>query len=96
MIVPKGRAAEARWAAESTGPILEQLETYFDIPYPYEKLDHLVIPQTVGFGAMENAGPRHVRLELILSKPADETIRFRRAYASVCAHEMAHQWFGDS
>ena len=95
MIVPKGRAAEARWAAASTGPILEVLETYFDIPYPYEKLDHLVIPQTVGFGAMENAGLVTYSSGLLLAKPADETIRFRRAYASVCAHESAHQWFGD-
>jgi cytosol alanyl aminopeptidase len=95
MIVPKGRAAEARWAAESTGPILAVLENYFDIPYPYEKLDHLVIPQTVGFGAMENAGLVTYASNLLLAKPADETIRFRRAYASVCAHETAHQWFGD-
>ncbi|MCM3875392.1 MAG: M1 family metallopeptidase, partial [Thermoanaerobaculia bacterium] len=95
MIVPKGRGADARWAAASTGPILEVLEAYFDIPYPYEKLDHLVIPQTVGFGAMENAGLVTYASSLLLAKPADETIRFRRAYASVCAHETAHQWFGD-
>jgi alanyl aminopeptidase len=95
MIVPKGRSAEARWAAASTGPILEVLENYFDAPYPYEKLDHLVIPQTVGFGAMENAGLVTYSASLLLAKPADETIAFRRAYASVCAHETAHQWFGD-
>lgn len=95
MIVPKGRAADARWAVESTGPILEVLENYFGIPYPYEKLDHLVIPQTVGFGAMENAGLVTYSSSLLLAKPSDETIRFRRAYASVCAHETAHQWFGD-
>jgi len=95
MIVPKGRGADARWAAASTGPILEVLETYFDIPYPYEKLDHLVIPQTVGFGAMENAGLVTYASHLLLAKPSDETIGFRRAYASVCAHETAHQWFGD-
>ncbi len=95
MIVPKGRAADARWAVASTGPLLEVLEDYFGIPYPYEKLDHLVIPQTVGFGAMENAGLVTYASNLLLAKPADETIRFRRAYASVCAHETAHQWFGD-
>jgi cytosol alanyl aminopeptidase len=95
MIVPKGRGADARWAAESTGRILDLLESYFDTPYPYEKLDHLVIPQTVGFGAMENPGLVTYVSTLLLSKPADETIRFRRTYASVCAHETAHQWFGD-
>jgi alanyl aminopeptidase len=95
MIVPKGRGAEARWAVASTGPILDLLESYFDIPYPYEKLDHLVIPQTVGFGAMENPGLVTYVSTSILSKPADETIRFRRRYAGICAHETAHQWFGD-
>ncbi len=95
MIVPRGRGADARWAAASTGRILELLENYFDTPYPYEKLDHLVIPQTVGFGAMENPGLVTYASNYILSKPADETIRFRRQYASVCAHETAHQWFGD-
>jgi alanyl aminopeptidase len=95
MIVPKGRGADARWAVASTGPILDLLESYFDTPYPYEKLDHLVIPQTVGFGAMENPGLVTYVSTLLLAKPADETIRFRRSYASVCAHETAHQWFGD-
>ncbi len=95
MIVPKGHAADARWAAESTGPILDVLESYFGIPYPYEKLDNLAIPQTVGFGAMENAGLVTYASSLMLAKPADETISERRRWASVCAHEMAHQWFGD-
>ena len=95
MIVPKGHAAETRWAVASTGPILDVLEGYFGIPYPYEKLDHLVIPQTVGFGAMENAGLVTYASNLLLAKSADETVAFRRAYASVCAHETAHQWFGD-
>jgi alanyl aminopeptidase len=95
MVVPKGRAADARWAVESTGPILELLESYFDIPYPYEKLDHLVIPQTVGFLAMENPGLVTYVSTTLLAKPALETIRFRREYASICAHETAHQWFGD-
>jgi alanyl aminopeptidase len=44
---------------------------------------------------MENAGLVTYSSSLLLAKPADETIRFRRAYASVCAHETAHQWFGD-
>ncbi len=95
MIVPKGRGAETRWAAESTGPILDMLEAYFGTPYPYGKLDNLVIPQTVGFGAMENPGLITYVSTAILSKRADETIRFRRRYAEVCAHETAHQWFGD-
>ncbi|MEO6326715.1 MAG: M1 family metallopeptidase [Thermoanaerobaculia bacterium] len=95
MIVPKGKAAQARYAVETTGPILELLEAYFGTPYPYEKLDNLAVPTTVGFGAMENAGLITYSSNLMLSLPGDSSIRFRRAYASVAAHEMAHQWFGD-
>jgi alanyl aminopeptidase len=78
---------------ESTGPLLEQLETYFDIPFPYEKLDHLAVVR--GGGAMEHPGLVTYSSNLILAKSADETIAFRRSYASVCAHETAHMWFGD-
>jgi alanyl aminopeptidase len=95
IIVPKGKAAEAAWAAEVTGEILGRLETYFGIPYPYGKLDNLVIPQTVGFGAMENPGLVTYAERSILQKPGQSTEERRRGYAGTCAHELAHQWFGD-
>ncbi len=56
IIVPKGKASRARYAAETSGPILEIIENYFGMPFPFAKLDQLVIPQTVTFSAMENAG----------------------------------------
>ena len=51
-----GRGKEAAWAAQITPGLVGSLEDFFDIPYPYEKLDIVAIPQTYGFGAMENAG----------------------------------------
>lgn len=95
IITPKGKSADARYAAVTTPAVLAQLEQYFRIPFPYEKLDCLAIPETVGFGAMENAGLITYRVPLILAKPQDQTISFERAYANVCVHEVAHQWFGD-
>src|SRR6266542_71319 len=95
MIVPRGRGREARFAAETTGPLLEVLEDYFGIPYPYEKLDNLVIPQTVRFGAMENAGLVTYNETILLATPDHQTPEFQRDWASICAHETAHQWFGD-
>ena len=92
---PKGRGAEARWAREVTPPLLAILERYFGSEYPYEKLDLVAIPQTVGFGAMENAGMITFASGLLLAKPHEESSTFRRRFASVNAHEMAHQWFGD-
>ena len=95
IVVPKGKASRARYAAETTGPILDRLEAYFGIPYPYEKLDQLAILQTVSFGAMENAGLITWSESLLLASPAEETVAFRRNQTQINAHELAHQWFGD-
>jgi alanyl aminopeptidase len=95
IITPRGKASQGRYAAQTTGPLLEKLEAYFGIPYPYEKLDQLAIPQTVSFGAMENAGLITWAERILAAPPAEETVEFERLQASINAHEMAHQWFGD-
>ncbi len=95
ILAPKGRTADTAYAVSVTGEILSRLETYFGIPYPYDKLDSLAIPQTVGFGAMENVGLITYVDRLLLIKPDQATEEQRRSYAGVAAHEIAHQWFGD-
>ncbi|MDB5857992.1 MAG: peptidase [Ramlibacter sp.] len=94
-IVPRGRAAQARYAVQATPRLLESLEAYFGIPYPFEKLDSMVIPITTNFGAMENPGLITYRSGLLLATPDREDERFKKTYAGVGAHEIAHQWFGD-
>ena len=93
IITPRGKESWARFAKESTGPVLALLEKYFGGPYPYEKLDMIAVPMMGG--AMENPGLITFRQSMILSKPDMESTFFRRSYAGVCAHELAHQWFGD-
>jgi alanyl aminopeptidase len=44
IVTPHGRASEATYAAETTPTIVNLLEKYFGIPYPYEKLDEIAIP----------------------------------------------------
>jgi alanyl aminopeptidase len=95
VITPRGRASDGRWAARISPEILEALEDYFDIPYPYEKLDVLAIPVTVQFGAMENVGLVTFQQGLVLARPDQDGVTRRRNYALVAAHEFAHQWFGD-
>jgi len=94
-LVPKGRGADTLYAKESVPRILELLEDYFGQPYPYEKLDSVAIPVTVGFGAMENPGLITYQINLLVARPDQESERFKRYMAGVAAHEMAHQWFGD-
>jgi len=93
VVVPRGHAGEAAWTVEATRPLLDRLEDYFGIPYPYEKLDLVAVPLFPG--AMENAGMITYARDILLEKPGESTIRHRRGHASVSAHEMAHQWFGD-
>lgn len=95
MVVAKGKAAQTGYAAEVTGPILAALEDYFEIPHPFAKLDNLAIPQTVGFGAMENPGLITYMDRWLLSDPAHPVLERQRSYASTAAHENAHLWFGD-
>lgn len=95
IITPKGKAYQAKYAAEVTTGILNRLEDYFGIPYPYEKADQVAIPLTYGFGAMENAGMVTYGQTILLSDPALDSAQRQREYASDAAHELAHQWFGD-
>ncbi|HEY5897149.1 MAG TPA: M1 family metallopeptidase [Burkholderiales bacterium] len=92
---PKGRASEARYAAQATPRLLEILEDYFGTPYPFQKLDTVAIPQTVGFGAMENVGMITYASSLLLATPREETPAFQRRYAGIAAHELSHMWFGN-
>ncbi len=94
IIVPRGRASEAKYAASITPTLIGLLENYFGRPYPYQKLEQIVVPVTTAWGAMENAGLIAYG-DFVLSSPRQETELTRRLTAEVMAHEMAHQWFGD-
>jgi alanyl aminopeptidase len=95
IVTPKGRAAEAKYAAEVTATILTRLEDYFGIPFPYEKSDQVAVPVGAGFGAMENPGMVTYGQNILLARPESDSISRQRSYVSVAAHELSHQWFGD-
>jgi alanyl aminopeptidase len=92
VIVPKGHSAEAQYAAKSTADLVNLLEKYFGIPYPYEKLDSVAIPYA-GY-AMEHPGLVTYGATIITMK-ADAPLATKQISASVIAHELAHMWFGD-
>jgi len=93
VIVPRGKSAEAAYAVTAIPHLLKLLEDYFGVPFPYEKLDSVVMP--ISDFAMENAGLITYAESSLLADPAHETINHKRELAGLCAHEMSHQWFGD-
>jgi len=95
IVVPKGHMAEAKYAAEVTAAIINHHEKYFGIPFPYEKADQVAVPDTSGWGAMENPGMVTYAQTILLAQPQNDTIGRKRNYFTAAAHELAHQWFGD-
>jgi alanyl aminopeptidase len=94
IVIPRGHRDEARYAAEITPRLLTLLEDYLDLPYPYAKLDSIAVPH-FGVGGMENPGLITYSHSRLLAPPAQETVQFRRSYAGLALHELAHMWFGD-
>src|SRR5207253_4080199 len=88
-----GLEEKAGWAKQVTPQVVPQLEGYFAIPYPFEKLDVIAVP--LARGAMENVGLVTYGSTLLLVRPDGEGPEFRRRQASVTTHEFAHMWFGD-
>jgi aminopeptidase N len=89
----KGKGGRLAFALAHTAEIVQGLESYFGIPYPFPKLDIIAVPDFAA-GAMENAGTITYREPLLLLDE-NSPIRQKRSYFSVHAHELSHQWFGD-
>lgn len=79
-IVPRGRGAETRYAREATPKVVTLLEDYFDMPYPYEKLDVAVVPRY--WGTMEHPGIVAMGQTLTLIPPDQETTSRKKAEPS--------------
>jgi aminopeptidase N len=81
------------FALESTQKIVEYLNRYYSIKYPFKKLDIVAVPDFAA-GAMENTAAIFYRETLLLATP-DASVGVRKNIAAVLAHEIAHQWFGN-
>ena len=92
-IATKGKGHRLTYALKNTKDILNALEQYFQIPYPYKKLDIVAVPD-FNAGALENVGLITYREQLLLFD-SNISLSQKRAYMNVHAHELAHQWFGN-
>ncbi len=89
-----GKKEMGTFALEAAENIMRYYNHYFGIKYPYGKLD-LVGLADFSAGAMENTGCITFRDVLLLVDDKHVGLTLKKDVASVIAHEMAHQWFGD-
>ena len=69
-------------------------DKYFGVKYPLPKSDHVALPD-FSSGAMENWGLITYRESCLLADPELTPESSRRFIATVIAHELSHQWFGN-
>lgn len=93
-VAVKGKGHLLAHALHTTSALLGELETYFGIAYPFDKLDIIAVPD-FSAGAMENVGAITFREWLLLVDPKSAPVQQLRANAYVTAHELAHMWFGN-
>jgi len=81
-------------ALEAAQQILQFYDSYYAIKYPFVKLDVVAVPDFAA-GAMENTAAIFYRETDLLADAKSASVGTRKKVASILAHEMAHQWFGD-
>ncbi|EPY76126.1 glutamyl aminopeptidase [Camelus ferus] len=84
----------AEYAANITKSVFDYFEDYFAMEYSLPKLDKIAIPD-FGTGAMENWGLITYRETNLLYDPEESASSNQQRVATVVAHELVHQWFGN-
>uniref|UniRef100_A0A8C5WW06 glutamyl aminopeptidase n=1 Tax=Laticauda laticaudata TaxID=8630 RepID=A0A8C5WW06_LATLA len=84
----------ASYAANVTKIVFDYFEEYFSMNYSLPKLDKIAIPD-FGTGAMENWGLITYRETNLLYDSEESAASNKQRVASVIAHELVHQWFGN-
>ncbi len=85
---------KAQFALDVAAHSVQFYNQWYGIRYPFGKLDMLAIPD-YEWGGMENTASIFYRDTSLLLDEATASVFSRRSHATVIAHEIAHQWFGD-
>lgn len=88
--VPKERAADADRTFKDTPKMMEYLEKYLGLEYPYSKYSQIVI-EDFPYGGMENANCTTLYTDVL----HDERAHMDYTSDDVVVHELTHHWFGD-
>ena len=93
-IATKGNGPKMRRALAMVPDILVHEEAYYGFGYPFGKIDFAALPD-FQFGAMENPGLVTFRDWLLLLGEHPTPAAIRQTFNDE-AHELAHQWTGDT
>lgn len=91
---PAQKSSSLNFALDIAVRSIEFYDEYFGTPYPLPKSDHVALPD-FSSGAMENWGLITYREVALLADPKLTSISSKQMIATVIAHELAHQWFGN-
>lgn len=92
-ILPQGHREELAYAQTMVPRSVALLEDATDVPYPYGKLDVLVVPRF--WGTMEHPGLVALGQPLMLLPPGVDSLARQQRGANITIHELAHYWYGD-
>ncbi|KRL23139.1 M1 family metallopeptidase [Lentilactobacillus kisonensis] len=88
------KADELDFALDIAKRSIEFYESFYQTPYPLPHSWQLALPD-FSAGAMENWGLVTYREAYLLLDPKNTSFEMKQLVATVIAHELAHQWFGD-
>ncbi|MCL2451900.1 M1 family metallopeptidase [Candidatus Saccharibacteria bacterium] len=90
---PAQKPENLKFAANVATRCIDFYEEYFGARYPLPKSDHVALPD-FSSGAMENWGLITYR-ETALLADRNAAVASKQYIATVIAHELSHQWFGN-
>ncbi|MGX4764012.1 M1 family metallopeptidase [Holzapfeliella sp. JNUCC 72] len=85
---------ELDFALDIAKRAIDFYEDFYQTPYPLPHSWQLALPD-FSAGAMENWGLVTYREAYLLLDPDNTALSMKQVVATVIAHELAHQWFGD-
>jgi len=88
------QASELNFALDIAKRAIEFFEDYYQTPYPLPHSWQLALPD-FSAGAMENWGLVTYREAYLALDENNASLEMKQRVATVIAHELAHQWFGD-